>query len=109
MKANLVGVRDFGNLKMNDGTVLDGAKMFFNYYTPDVKGFAADGKYLSLEAMTAFGISTDLLKQNVGSDINIEYGPKNTIVGVSVMNVMSVPSFEQSAFVEPEKTEKAKK
>ena len=105
MKAKLVGVQEYGGAKMNDGTILDGAKVYFNYYSPDVKGHVADGKYLSLAAMSAFGISSVQLSQNIGSEISIDYGPKNKIVGVGLV---SVSTFEQGTVKDIDNTENKK-
>jgi hypothetical protein len=85
MKAVLTGAQNYDNVKMQDGSVLDGAKVFFTYASPDVKGLAADGKYISREHLNAFKVTYETLEENVGADIDIDYGPKNKIVGLALI------------------------
>jgi hypothetical protein len=95
MKVKLTGVQNYDNVKMNDGSILDGTKVFFNYFSPDVKGFAADGKYLSRELLNAFSVTYESLATNIDSEIEIDYGPKNKIVGVSLSNTSKPPKSVQ--------------
>jgi uncharacterized protein YuzE len=87
MKAVLVGMQNYNNLKMQDGAVIDGVKLFFNYKNPDVKGVAADNKFVNGEHLAAFGITVNELEMNVGSEVDIDYGPKNKIVGISIIKL----------------------
>jgi hypothetical protein len=84
MTVKLTGVQNFDSVKLNDGGILDGTKVHFTYFSPKVKGFAADKKFLSRELLNAFGITNISLETSIGSDIGIDYGPNSEVVGVSV-------------------------
>ena len=85
MKAKLTGIQNYNKLQMQDKSVLDGSKLFYTYVSPDVKGEAADGKFITRETLELFGLTYENLVLCVGTEINIEYGPKNKIVGISVV------------------------
>lgn len=82
MKVNLLGVREYDNVELRDGNVLDGVKLFISYPDSDVCGLVADGKYIDRKVFNNFGTSVDELADHCGSTINIEFDPKRKIVGI---------------------------
>lgn len=82
MKVNLLGVRDYDNIKLRDGNTLDGVKLFISYPDLDVQGQFADGKYIDRKVFENFGTSVDELAAYCGSCIDVEFDPKRKIVGI---------------------------
>lgn len=87
MKVNLIGVQNLENLKMRDGTVIDGVKLHLAYPKQGVSGCCVEAKFISREIWNGFGLDVNKLVKMAEAGvevIDVEYGPSNRIVGISV-------------------------
>jgi hypothetical protein len=95
MLVNLVGIQNYDKVKLDDGGEIDGVKIHFNYRTPVVKGTAVEAKYIPRETLSFFDLTYDTLESRIGTDINVDYGPMNKIVGLSVVAPFTPPQTSQ--------------
>ena len=83
MKCNLVGFKtlDFTD---NAGKEVKGIKLFLAYPDTDVTGNATEDVFIRQNLFDTFGLSLDDLSGLVDTVINIEYGRKGKILGLTV-------------------------
>ena len=87
MKVNLIGVQNMKKLTMRDGSVIDGVKLHMAYPKDGIVGCFVDSKFIGRETFNTFDVTVEQLEEIAAEGvevIDVEYGPNNTIVGVSL-------------------------
>lgn len=87
MKVNLIGVQNMKNLQTRDGSVIDGVKLHMAYPKEGISGCFVDSKFIPRQTFNTFDVTIQQLEELADSGvevIDVEYGPNNKIVGISL-------------------------
>ncbi|MCM1334600.1 MAG: hypothetical protein NC084_00080 [Bacteroides sp.] len=84
MKVTLLGYKtvDFENER---GETIEGINLFIAYPEENTVGSAAEKKFINSQIFDGFGVSSKQLEKAIGCVIDVEYGPRNKIVGLSIL------------------------
>ncbi len=85
MKVTLVGFKSV-DFKDNNGDRVHGIKIFVAYPDNDTVGYAADGKFIQQQVFNSWGITPEQLTDAVDQVIDLEFGMKNKLVGITLPN-----------------------
>ncbi len=83
MKVTLVGLRvlDFED---DAGKPIQGIKLNIAYPDEGVYGNAVESRFINQTVFDGFGIELEKVIKKIGEVIDIEYSPKNKIVGMKL-------------------------
>jgi hypothetical protein len=83
MKVTLVGLRvlDFED---DTGKPIQGIKLNIAYPDEGVYGNAVESRFINQTVFDGFGIELEKVIKKIGEVIDIEYSPKNKIVGMKL-------------------------
>ena len=84
MKCTLLGFKSI-DFTDNNGKRIDGVKLFVAYPDSGTEGQAAEGKFIDRSVFDSFGVSYKELSDAFGCAVDLEYGPRNKVVGLSVV------------------------
>ena len=87
VKVNLIGVQNFDNLKMRDGTIIDGVKLHIAYPKDGVAGNFVDSKFIGRNVFNGFGIDYKSLETTANNGvevIDVEFDGNKKIVGIEL-------------------------
>ena len=82
MLVNLVGVKNISKFETSDGKTIEGVKLFLAYADENTYGNMTDSKFISNSVFQSFGIELKQLIYNIGCCIDVEFNPKQKIVGI---------------------------
>lgn len=83
MKVTLVGFKSV-DFKDDNGDRVQGIKIFIAYPDDNTVGCAADSKFIRQNVFDGFGITVEQLADSVDCVIDIEFGMKNKLVGITL-------------------------
>lgn len=83
MKVTLLGFKtvDFDNER---GETIEGINLFIAYPEENTVGSASEKKFINQKVFDSFGVSEKDLEAAVGCVIDVEYGPRNKVVGLRI-------------------------
>lgn len=83
MKVTLLGFKSV-DFKNDRGERVEGVNIYIMYPEDNVVGSAAEKKFIGQTVFDGFGITPDMLADSIGTVIDVEFGRKDKIVGLSV-------------------------
>ena len=96
MKVTLVGFKSV-DFKDDNGDRVQGIKLFVAYPDENTVGCAAEGKFIRENVFSSFGITPQQLADSVDCVIDIEFGVKNKIVGIKLLDDTPVKAEQKKA------------
>ena len=96
MKVTLVGFKSV-DFKDDNGDRVKGIKLFIAYPDDNTVGLASDGKFIRDNVFAGFGITPQQLADSVDCIIDIEFGMKNKVVGISLLDNAPVKTEQKKA------------
>ncbi len=83
MKCTLLGFKSL-NFKNNEGEKIEGIKLFLAYPDEKTVGTECDAKFINQNVFNNFGITMEALADAVNCVVDVEFGMKNKVIGLSL-------------------------
>ena len=85
MKCTLLGFKSVSFTDSQSGELIEGVSVFVTYPESNTIGQCAEKVFFRKNVFEGFGLTAKKLTEAIGCAVDLEYGPKNKVVGFAVV------------------------